>query len=85
MDKEQEQIWLPVIGKALAVLAMHRSELGNSDLIVRAEFLEGLGVPRPDVAAMLGTSTESLRVMFSNRKKKGTKRSGDKKKGRGKG
>ncbi len=86
MDKEQEQVWLPVIGKALAVLAMHRSELGNSEVIVKAEFLEGLGIPRADVAQMLGSSSESLRVMFSNRKKKkGSGRNGGKAKTRSKG
>ncbi|MGE0583342.1 MAG: hypothetical protein AB7P31_14560 [Steroidobacteraceae bacterium] len=80
MDKQQEEIWLPVIGKALAVLAMHRAELGNSEIIAKAEFLEGLGVPRADVATMLGSSSESLRVMHSSRKKKkGAKR------GKGKG
>ena len=73
MDKEQEQLWLSVIGKALAVLAMHQSELGNSEVIVKAEFLEGLGISRTDVATMLGSTSESLRVMFSNRKKKGSR------------
>jgi hypothetical protein len=59
---------------------MHRSELGNSELMVKAEFLEGLGLPRSEVAQMLGTSADSLRVM-SARKKKGGKR-GKAKKGR---
>ena len=81
MDREQEEVWLPVISKALAVLAMHRSELGNSEIMVQAEFLEGLGLPRSDVARMLGTTADSLRVMMA-RKKKGGKR-GKGKKGRG--
>lgn len=81
MDREQEEVWLPVIGKSLAVLAMHRSELGNSDLVVRAAFLEALGVPRSDVAAMLGSSIDSLSVMLRRQKKKGGKRDGRKKKG----
>jgi hypothetical protein len=72
MDKEEEARWIPVIAKSLAVLAMHRSELGNSELMIKAEFLEGLGVPRSDVAEMLGTTADSLRVM-SARKKKGGK------------
>lgn len=78
MDKEEEAQWLSVIAKSLAVLAMHRSELGNSEMGVQAEFLEGLGLPRSDVAQMLGTSADSLRVMMS-RKKKGGKRGKGKK------
>lgn len=74
MDKDQEQVWFPVIGKALAVLAMHRSELGDSEAMIKAEFLEGLGIPRADVAAMLGSTADSLRVMLSRRKKKGARR-----------
>lgn len=80
MDNEEEAQWLAVIAKSLAVLALHRSELGNSELILKGEFLEGLGLPRREVAQMLGTTADSLRVM-SARKKKGTKR-GKGKKGR---
>ncbi len=82
MDRETEQIWLPVIAKSLALLAMHRSELGNSDLIIRADFLEKLGVPRSDVAALLGSSVESLGVMFSRKKAKRSKKNGSKAKRR---
>lgn len=78
MDREEEK-WLSVIGKSLAVLAMHKAELGNSDLAVRAEFLETLGVPRNDVAAMLGSSANSIGVLL-RRKKKGGKRRGKAKK-----
>jgi hypothetical protein len=81
MVYEQEEKWLGVVAKSLAFLAMHRAELGNSDLIAKAEFLEGLGIPRADVALMLGTSANSLGVMF-RRKKKGAKNSGRKKSGR---
>jgi hypothetical protein len=50
VDREESAQWLPVIAKALAVLAMHRAELGNSEMSIQAEFLEGLGLPRSDVA-----------------------------------
>jgi hypothetical protein len=43
--------------------------------------LEGLGVPRSDVAAMLGSTVDSLRVMLRRQKKKGGKRRGSQKKG----
>lgn len=74
MDKDDETQWLPVIAKSLAVLAMHRAELGNSKVSERAEFLASLGVPRSDAAAMLGTTADSLRVMSAQKKKKGAKR-----------
>lgn len=78
MEKNQEIQWLPIVAKSLAVLAMHRAELGASEMSVRAEFLEGLGLPRSEVAQMLGTTTNSLSVM-SSRKKKGVKRGKGKK------
>jgi hypothetical protein len=78
MQKEDENHWLSVIAKSLAVLAMHRAELGNSEVMIRAEFLEGLGLPRSEVAGMLGTTANSLNVM-SARKKKGGKRGKGKK------
>lgn len=81
MDNEEETQWLAVIAKSLAALAMHRSELGNSEVMIKAEFLEGLGLPRSEVASMLGTTANSLRVM-SARKKKGGRR-GKSKRGRG--
>jgi hypothetical protein len=40
MEKDEETQWLPVIAKSLAVLALHRSELGSSEMMVKAEFLE---------------------------------------------
>lgn len=74
MSAEEETQWLAVIAKSLAILAMHRAELGASELIAKAEFLEGLGVPRNDVASMLGTTANSLSVMNSRRKSKGGRR-----------
>lgn len=74
VEKEEAAQWLPVIAKGIAVLAMHRAELGNSDMMVQAEFLEGLGIPRSEVARMLGTTADSLRVMSARRKRKGGKR-----------
>jgi len=79
MDNEEEAQWLAVIAKSLSILAMHRSELGNSEIAVKAEFLEGLGLPRGEVAAMLGTSADSLRVMSARKRKTGSKRGKSKK------
>jgi hypothetical protein len=78
MDRQEEQTWLPVIAKSLAIMALHKNELGNSQMGEKAAFLESLGIPRPDVAEMLGSTAESLSVMAARAKKKkrGGKRSG---------
>lgn len=81
MENEQETTWLKVIAKSLAILALHKSELGNSDLGERAEFLEGLGLSRAEAAVMLGTSADSLRVLLNARKKKKGGKRGKGKKG----
>lgn len=82
MDRQDEQVWLPVIGKSLALLALHKAELGNSQIGEKAAFLESLGIPRAQVAEMLDSSVESLSVMMGRRKKKrGGKRGGRKEKG----
>jgi hypothetical protein len=74
VPNEQDAPWMPVVAKSLAILAMHRAELGNSEVSVQADFLEALGLPRTEVARMLGTTAESLRVMSARRKKKGKRR-----------
>jgi hypothetical protein len=74
MEHDEQTQWLAVIAKSLAILAMHQGELGNSEIAVKAEFLEQLGIPRTEVAHMLGTTSESLRVMSARRKKKGGRR-----------
>jgi hypothetical protein len=60
--------WQAVIGRSLAYLALHRAELGNSDMGEQAVFLEGLGLVRADVAAMLNTSANSLAVLIGRKK-----------------
>jgi hypothetical protein len=70
MDQESEDAtWLGVIGRSLAYLALHRAELGNSDKGEQALFLEGLGLPREDVAAMLNTSADSIAVLIGRMKR----------------
>jgi CRP-like cAMP-binding protein len=74
----EESPWLAVIGRSLALLAMHKQELGNADKGEQAAFLESLGLPRTDVAALLGTSPESVRVLMHRRKRNGGTKRGKK-------
>ena len=76
MANDEQVTWLAVVGRSLAYLALHRAELGNSEKGEQALFLEGLGLPREDVAAMLNTSVDSIAVLISRMKRGG--------KGRGK-
>ena len=73
-----EQIWLPVIGRALAYLCLHNVGIDKETIGEKAAFLEGLGLDRRDIADMLGTShasvAELLRVAKNKSKKKRPKR-----------
>ena len=78
-----EQVWLPVIGRALAYLCLHNVGIDKKTIAEKATFLEGLGLDRRDTADMLGTShasvTELLRVAKNKSKKKGSKKNAAKK------
>jgi hypothetical protein len=52
------QQWLPVVAKSLAHLCLQNSELK-----------EALGIGRPEVAAMLGTTTDTVRVTLNKGKR----------------
>ena len=59
-----------VIGRSLAFLCLQNSEVKNSTVLKKAEFLSALGLPFADAAKMLGSTAESLRVMSYNKGKK---------------
>jgi hypothetical protein len=65
--------WLPVIGRALARLALeratHREPDKYKELLDRVKFLEGLGLPQADAAEAAGSTAESVRVAKFNRNK----------------
>ena len=70
---EDEQLWLSVVGRSLAFLCLKEAGLRDENIATRAQFLEGLGLPRKDAAQLLGTSAESLRVLLhlaSHKKRK---------------
>jgi len=62
-------IWLSVIGRALAFQCLESSGLRTKPMGEQVKFLTALGLPRKDVAAMLDTSEESVRVQLSQKKK----------------
>jgi hypothetical protein len=79
-QSEDETEWLAVIGKSLAFLCLCEADLRDKELLPQASLLESLGLSRKDAAAILGTTSESLRVTqhrarTSKRKTSGRKKS----------
>jgi hypothetical protein len=72
--KNTEQIWLPVIGRALAFLCLHAADKGSKTISEKAVFLSGLGVEAEDCARMLDTTPASVRELLRLSKNKTNKR-----------
>lgn len=82
-QESAQQIWLPVIGRALAYVCMRDAALGDKTIAEKAQFLLGLGLQVGDAAEMLGTSPASVYELLRlarNKKKKGGAKSAPKKK-----
>lgn len=81
MPDPNETNWTAVAARAQAYQALHLADLGGASLVVRANFLMTLGLPRAEAAALLGSTDDSLRVTLANAKKKAnakpTKRDAD--------
>jgi hypothetical protein len=59
MTDDKKELWLSIVAKSLAMIALKNEEVGKG-LGDRATFLEGLGLPRAVVAEMLGSTVNSL-------------------------
>jgi hypothetical protein len=72
-DNNDDQEWATVIGRSLAFLALNGSGLREKDLATQGEFLEALGLPRKEAAALLRTTPASLTELYrrARTKKKG--------------
>jgi hypothetical protein len=66
-EKSVQEVWLPVIGNALAFLCLDRYAEKNPDktdsVLKKVKFLEGLGVPTKDAAGAAGSTPESVRKL----------------------
>jgi len=76
--RDQEQ-WLAVIARSLAYLCIHATDLRDAELAPKALLLESVGLTRRDIAALLNTTEESVRVTV-HVAKRGRKRGGRKRK-----
>jgi hypothetical protein len=76
-NDDQDVNWTAVIARCLAHFCLKNSEYCDKSVLEQARFLEKLGLPRDDRAAIVGSSAESLRVMAClARKKKDGKKNG---------
>lgn len=73
-EKSVQEIWLPVIGNALAYLCLEKYSEKSPDktdsVLKKVKFLTGLGVPEREAAGAVGSTAESVRVMTAQRKGK---------------
>ena len=69
--------WLEVIGKALAYLCVQQISQNDPkrvpDVIAKAKFLEGLGLPPDDAAHLLGTTANSIKTNLRAKAKREAK------------
>ena len=68
------EIWVPVLGRAVARLALQGSTVAEGTSAEKARYLEGLGLPRKEVAEMLGTTSASITELLRQAKKKKKRR-----------
>ena len=70
-QKSVHEVWLPVIGNALAYLCLEKFSEKNptkvDSVLKRVRFLEGLGVPEKDAAGAAGSTADSVRVLKSSK------------------
>jgi hypothetical protein len=72
-DQLNGDVWLSVIGKALAYLCVNHVAQNDPDrvgsLLDKVKFLEGIGVPKGDAALILGSTAASVATLKSRKKK----------------
>ncbi len=75
MSQDPRDVWLEVIGKALAYLCVQEISKNDPkrvpDLPARVKFLEGIGLPTKDAAELLGTTANSVKTNLRRRERKG--------------
>jgi predicted transcriptional regulator len=65
-----ETDWAQVQARALAAIALAMNkDHADADLTRRARYLQGIGLPRSDIAFLLGSTEESIRKTLERAKK----------------
>ena len=68
-NSETDNKYITIIAKALAHICINSVEMKDMSIGEKAKFLRSLGFPDKDVAALLDTSENSIRVLISLNKK----------------
>ena len=72
---ENEQLWLQVIGRALAYLCVQQASKEDpvrfKELLPKVEFLQSIGLSQSDAAELLGSTKNSVQVLMSRKKRGG--------------
>jgi hypothetical protein len=79
MMNSTDELWLPVIARSLALIAMKASDLENKSISEHAAFLHLLGLAKDDIASLLGSSPASIAELLRQRAKKGEANGGSQK------
>ena len=74
-NSEIDNKHLATIAKALAYLCITSTDMKDQTVRSKAQFLRSLGFADKDVAAVLNTSENSIRVLISRSKKSKQKKS----------
>lgn len=79
MAMNDDAEWMPIVGRSLSYLCLIAAEMRDEPMLIQAHFLEGLGLPRREVAKILGTSVDSIGAQERQARTKGGKHAGAKK------
>lgn len=82
MSADASARWLETIAKALAAVCLQSDHLRGGSLGKKAEFLAGIGMHKDDIARMLGTTPETVRVTIAKLSQGKRKSNGKKPKNR---
>jgi hypothetical protein len=68
-EEKENSKWNAVIGRSLAILAMDKAGMKDAKMEQQATFLAGLGLGKEDIASVLGSTPNSIRVLLAKQKK----------------
>jgi hypothetical protein len=70
MDKQDDQNWLAICGRALAFLCLTQADLHDKGIAPQANLLDTLGLGRKDTALLLGTTEKTITEILSRERRK---------------
>lgn len=65
---EGGQDWLAVIARALAFLCLHNTDMHKRDVGEQSALLQSLGLSNEEIAPLVGSTPNSVRVLLQNKR-----------------